>query len=224
VGADGATHQGLFDLSFLRHIPNLSVMAPANEAELPAMLRASVAAGRPAAIRYPRGSGTGTGKQESAEPLEWGRGELLLDGKDLLILAVGASVAPSLRAAEELRKRGISAAVVNARFVKPLDADLILPLARRIGRVITVEENVLAGGFGSAVLELFEEHGEHPHHFRRLGVRDAFVEHGSQEELRETHGLSADAIVAETLRMFGHARTFLPSLINGIRSRLERIV
>ena len=224
VGADGATHQGLFDLSFLRHIPNLSVMAPANEAELPAMLRAAVAAGRPAAIRYPRGSGTGAGKQGSAEPLEWGRGELLLDGKDLLILAVGASVAPSLRAAEELRKRGISAAVVNARFVKPLDAELILPLARRIGRVITVEENVLAGGFGSAVLELFEEHGEHPHHFRRLGVRDAFVEHGSQEELRETHGLSADAIVAETLRMFGHARTFLPSLFNGIRSRLERIV
>jgi 1-deoxy-D-xylulose-5-phosphate synthase len=224
VGTDGATHQGLFDLSFLRHIPNLSVMAPANEAELPAMLRAAVAAGRPAAIRYPRGSGTGAGKPGSAAPLEWGRGELLLDGKDLLILAVGASVAPSLHAAEELRKRGISAAVVNARFVKPLDAELILPLGRRIGRVMTVEENVLAGGFGSAVLELFEEHGEHPHHFRRLGIRDTFVEHGSQDELRKTHGLSADAIVAETLRMFSHAKTFLPSLFNGIRSRLERIV
>lgn len=224
VGADGATHQGLFDLSFLRHIPNLSVMAPASEAELPAMLRAAVAAGRPAAIRYPRGSGTGEVKPGSAGPLEWGKGELLLDGKDMLILAVGATVGPSLHAAEELRKRGISAAVVNARFVKPLDEELILPLARRIGRVLTVEENVLAGGFGSAVLELFEEHGEHPQHFRRLGVRDSFVEHGSQDELRERHGLNSESIVAETLRMFGHAKTFLPSLFNGIRSRLERIV
>jgi 1-deoxy-D-xylulose-5-phosphate synthase len=224
VGADGATHQGLFDLSFLRHIPNLSVMAPANEAELTAMLRAAVGAGRPAAIRYPRGIGTGAGKQGWAEPLEWGRGKLLLDGKDLLILAVGATVDPSLRAAEELRRRGVSAAVVNARFVKPLDADLVLPLVRRTGRVLTVEENVLAGGFGSAVLELLEEHGEHPHHFRRLGVRDTFVEHGSQAELREMHGLNADAVVAEALRMLGHAKTFLPSLFNGIRSRLERIV
>ncbi|HSL91078.1 MAG TPA: 1-deoxy-D-xylulose-5-phosphate synthase [Candidatus Limnocylindrales bacterium] len=224
VGADGATHQGLFDLSFLRHIPNMSVMAPANEAELPAMLRAAVAAGRPAAIRYPRGRGAGVVPQGSAVPLEWGKGELLLDGKDVLILALGAMVAPSLHAAGELRKRGIHAAVVNARFVKPLDAELILPLARRTGRVVTVEENVLAGGFGSAVLEMFEEHGEHPPHFRRLGVRDAFVEHGSQAELREAYGLNADAVVAETLRMLGHAKTFLPSLFNGIRSRLERIV
>jgi 1-deoxy-D-xylulose-5-phosphate synthase len=224
VGADGATHQGLFDLSYLRHIPNMSVMAPANEAELPAMLRAAVAAGRPAAIRYPRGSGTGVDPQAAAEPLEWGKAELLVDGKDVLVLALGAMVAPSVHAAGELRKRGVSAAVVNARFVKPLDAELILPLARRTGRVLTVEENVLAGGFGSAVLEMFEEHGEHPHHFRRLGVRDAFVEHGSQAELREAHGLNADAIVVETMRMLGHAKTFLPSLFNGIRSRLERIV
>ncbi|HEU4949996.1 MAG TPA: 1-deoxy-D-xylulose-5-phosphate synthase, partial [Candidatus Deferrimicrobiaceae bacterium] len=224
VGADGATHQGLFDLSFLRHIPNMSVMAPANEAELPAMLRAAVAAGRPAAIRYPRGPGTGSASQESDEPLEWGKGELLLDGKDLLILALGAMVAPCLHAAGELRKKGFSAAVVNARFVKPLDTELILFLAHRTGRVLTVEENVLAGGFGSAVLEMFEEHGEYPQQFRRLGVRDAFVEHGSQAELRETHGLNADAVVAESLRMLGHAKTFLPSLFNGIRSRLERIV
>lgn len=224
MGADGATHQGLFDLSFLRHIPNMSVMAPAGEAELPAMLRAAVGAGRPAAIRYPRGTVAGGLTEESGEPVEWGRGVLLLDGKDVLILALGAMIAPSLRAAAELRKRGISAAVVNARFVKPLDAELILPLARRTGRVLTVEENVLAGGFGSAVLEMFEEYEEHPQHFRRMGVRDAFVEHGSQAELRESHGLTAEAIVAESLRMLGHAKTFLPSLFNGIRSRLERMV
>jgi 1-deoxy-D-xylulose-5-phosphate synthase len=224
VGADGATHQGLFDLSFLRHIPNMSVMAPGCREELAAMLRAAVAAGRPAAIRYPRGSGTGPVGNEAPEPVEWGRGVLLLDGKDLAILAVGAMVAPSLLAAEELRKRGVSAAVVNARFVKPLDAELLLPLAHRIGRVLTVEENVLAGGFGSAVLEMFEERGEHLHQFRRMGIRDAFVEHGSQAQLREAYGLSADAIVAEAVRMLGPAKTFLPSLFNGIRSRLERIV
>lgn len=224
VGSDGATHQGLFDLSYLRHIPNLSLMAPANEAELPQMLRAAVSAGRPAAIRYPRGTVTGIGTQGVQKPVEWGKGVLLLEGNDLLILAVGSTVVPSLFAAEELRGKGVSAAVVNARFAKPLDAELILPLARRIGRVLTIEENVLAGGFGSAVLEMFEEHGEHPPHFRRIGIRDVFVEHGSQAELREIHGINADAVVAEGLRMCGHGRTFLPTLFNGIRSRLERIV
>ena len=224
VGSDGATHQGQFDLSYLRHIPNMSVMAPAHEAELPLMLRAAVSAGRPAAIRYPRGTVTGAARQDFLQPVEWGKGVLLLEGKDLLILAIGSTVVLSLLAAEELRGKGISAAVVNARFAKPLDSELILPLARRIGRVLTIEENVLAGGFGSAVLEMFEEHGEHPHNFRRIGIRDVFVEHGSQAELREIHGIGADAVVAEGLRMCGHAKTFLPALFNGIRSRLERIV
>jgi len=224
VGSDGATHQGLFDLSYLRHMPNLSLMAPGNEAELPQMLRAAVSSGRPAAIRYPRGTVTGIGLQADMEPVEWGKGTVLREGKDLLILSIGSTVTPSLLAAEELRGKGISATVVNARFVKPLDADLIIPLARRIGRVLTIEENVLAGGFGSAVLEMFEEHGEHAAHIRRLGIRDVFVEHGSQAELREIHGINAEAVTAEGLRMCGHAKTFLPTLFNGIRSRLERIV
>lgn len=224
VGSDGATHQGLFDLSYLRHMPNLSLMAPANEAELTQMMQAAVSAGRPAAIRYPRGTVAGGGLQADLEPVEWGKGALLREGKDLLILSIGSTVALSLLAAEELRGKGISAAVVNARFVKPLDAELILPLARRIGRVLTIEENVLAGGFGSAVLEMFEEHGEHPAQIRRLGIRDVFVEHGSQAELREMHGINAEAVTAEGLRMCGHGKTFLPTLFNGIRSRLERIV
>lgn len=224
VGADGATHQGLFDLSFLRHIPNMSVMAPGNGPELVRMLRAAVDSGRPAAIRYPRGGLPEADNVPAAEPILWGKGELLADGKDLLILAIGATVAPSLHAAEDLRKRGISAAVVNARFVKPLDAELVLSLAHRTGRVLTVEENLLAGGFGSAVLEMFEEHGWHPSIFRRLGIRDTFVEHGSQAELRAAHGLDAEAVVAEGVRICGTAKTFFPSLLNGIRSRLERIV
>jgi len=224
VGADGATHQGLFDLSFLRHIPNMSVMAPRDEAEFVRMLRAVVGAGRPAAVRYPRGAAPGFPLPDDAGPLPWGKGALLADGRDLLIIAIGAAVAPALRAAVDLRERGISAAVVDARFVKPLDAELILPLARRIGRVLTVEENALAGGFGSAVLEMFEEHDERPSQVRRLGVRDVFVEHGSQAELRAAHGLASDAIVAEAARICAHGRPFLPAIFNGIRSRLEKIV
>ncbi len=224
VGADGATHQGLFDLSFLRHIPNMSVMAPRDGDELVRMLRAAVGAGRPAAVRYPRGAAAGILAPGEMGPLPWGKAALLVDGKDLLVLAVGAGVASALHAVEGLRERGISAAVVDARFVKPLDADLILPLARRIGRVLTVEENALAGGFGSAVLEMFEEHDEHPAHLRRMGIRDVFVEHGSQAELRAAHGLASGAIVAEGARICAQARPFLPAIINGIWSRLEKIV
>ncbi len=224
VGSDGATHQGLFDLSFLRHVPNLSLMAPRDEGEFVGMLRAAVGSGRPAAVRYPRDAAAALSLPEETGPPAWGKGALLAEGKDLLVLAVGAAVAPALRASVDLRGRGLSAAVVDARFVKPLDAELILPLARRIGRVLTVEENVLAGGFGSAVLEMFEEHDEHPGHFRRMGIRDVFVEHGSQAELRAAHGLDSDAIVAEAVRLCGHGRPILPAIFNGIRSRLEKIV
>ncbi len=224
VGADGATHQGLFDLSFLRHVPNMTVMSPRDEDEFVRMLRAAVDSGRPVAVRYPRGAVAGICQPGESGPLAWGKGALLEDGKDLLVLAVGAAVAPALRASVELRGRGISAAVVDARFVKPLDAELILPLARRIGRVLTVEENVLAGGFGSAVLEMFEEHDEHPGRVRRMGVRDVFVEHGSQAELRAAHGLASDAIVAEAVRICAQGKPFLPAIFNGIKSRLEKIV
>lgn len=224
VGADGATHQGLFDLSYLRHIPNLSLMAPRDEAEFVRMLWAAVGARRPAAIRYPRSAVVGVPVPPEPEPLPWGKGELLVEGRDVLILAIGATVVVSLYAAGELRKKGISAAVIDARFVKPMDAELILPVAHRIGRVLTVEENVLAGGFGSAVLEMFEEHGEHPHAFRRLGVRDTFVEHGSPAELRAAHGLTAESIVSEALRLCSSGRAIFPSILSGIRSRLEKIV
>ena len=224
VGADGATHQGLFDLTYLRHIPNMSLMAPRDEAELVRMLRTAVYAGRPAAIRYPRGAVAGVTIPADPEPVPWGRGELLADGKDILILAIGATVATSLFAAGELRKRGISAAVVDARFVKPMDASLIVPLVQRVGRVLTVEENVLAGGFGSAVLEMLEEHDVRPQGFHRIGVRDTFVEHGSQAELREAYGLSDDSVIAEAARLLAQGRHLLPSIFSGIRSRLEKIV
>jgi 1-deoxy-D-xylulose-5-phosphate synthase len=224
VGADGATHQGIFDLSFLRQVPNLSVMAPRDEAELARMLRTAVSAGRPVAVRYPRGTGTGVPLPSGEETVPWGKGELLADGKDVLLVGIGATVPPCLLAAEELAKRGVSAAVVDARFVKPLDGELLLPLVHRIGRVVTVEENVLAGGFGSAVMELLEENGEHPQQIRRLGIRDRFVEHGTPAELRAAYGLSVDHVVEEALRISAPGKSFLPSILNGIRSRLERIV
>jgi 1-deoxy-D-xylulose-5-phosphate synthase len=225
VGADGATHQGLFDLSYLRHIPNLALLAPGDEHELEPMLRAAIRAGCPAAIRFPRGTGAGTQPPAAPKEIAWGKAELAAEGKDVLIVAVGATVLPSLHAASILAQRGISAAVVNARFVKPLDTELILPLAVRIGRVLTVEENVLAGGFGSALLEAFEELGAFPQHFRRLGVRDAFVEHGSPAKLRTVLGLDGEAIAEEAARMCeGHSRSLFPAILDAIRSRIDRIV
>ncbi|MFA5808198.1 MAG: 1-deoxy-D-xylulose-5-phosphate synthase [bacterium] len=226
VGADGATHQGLFDLSFLRQIPEMSLMAPRDEAELVRMLRTAVGAGRPVAIRYPRGSGPEAAIPSGPGPgrVAWGKGELLAEGKDVLLIGIGSTVATCLEAAEELRKQGVSAAVVDARFVKPLDADLLLPLVRRIGRVVTVEENLLAGGFGSAVMELLEEHDEHPQRFRRIGVRDRFVEHGDPAQLREQCGLTSAHIVSEALRICHEGKSLIPSILDGIRSRLEKIV
>ncbi|MCR4310242.1 MAG: 1-deoxy-D-xylulose-5-phosphate synthase [Deltaproteobacteria bacterium] len=226
VGADGATHQGLFDLSFLRQIPEMSLMAPRDEAELVRMLRTAVGAGRPVAIRYPRGSGPGVAIPSGPGPgmVAWGKGELLMEGKDVLLIGIGSTVAMCLEAAEELRKQDVSAAVVDARFVKPLDADLLLPLVRRIGRVVTVEENLLAGGFGSAVMELLEEHDEHPQRFRRIGVRDRFVEHGAPEQLREECGLTSAHVASEALRICHDGKSLLPSILHGIRSRLEKIV
>jgi 1-deoxy-D-xylulose-5-phosphate synthase len=224
VGADGATHQGLFDLSFLREIPNMSVMAPRDEAELVRMLRTAVASGRPAAVRYPRGAGRGVPVPAEPGTVPWGKGELLADGRDVLLIGIGATVSTCLLAAEELRKSEVSAAVVDARFVKPMDAELILPLVRRIGRVITVEENVLAGGFGSAVLEMLDENDEHPLHFRRIGFADRFAEHGSPSEIREAFGVTAARVAEEALRICSPGKSFIPSILYGIRSRLEKIV
>jgi 1-deoxy-D-xylulose-5-phosphate synthase len=148
----------------------------------------------------------------------WGKGELLAEGRDVLLIGIGSTVATCLEAAEELRKQGVSAAVVDARFVKPLDADLLLPLVHRIGRVVTVEENLLAGGFGSAVMELLEEHNELPHRFHRI------VEHGTPAQLREQCGLTSEHIVIEALRICHEGKSLIPSILDGIRSRLEKIV
>ncbi|MFO0209221.1 MAG: transketolase C-terminal domain-containing protein, partial [Pseudanabaena sp.] len=154
VGADGPTHQGMYDISYLRCIPNIVLMAPKDEAEMQNMIVTGLTHNGASAMRYPRGNGVGVPLQdEDIEPLPIGKGEVLREGKDILLLAYGSMVYPSLQVAELLNEHGVSATVVNARFAKPLDTELILPLAQKIGKVVTLEEGCLMGGFGSAVLE-----------------------------------------------------------------------
>ncbi len=203
TGEDGETHQGLFDLSFLRNIPNMSIMAPANENELQHMLYTALNyPDGPVALRYPRDKVEGVDLEEP-HLIPWGRGELLREGRDLLILAVGTTVNQALLAADKLARQGLEAAVINARFVKPLDQQLISAWSAKCGRVITVEENVLPGGFGSAVLELFEQKGQLIP-LKRIGIDDHFVEHGSRGRLLSHFNLDADGIYKEALAFIGH--------------------
>ncbi len=196
VGDDGPTHHGVFDISYLRHLPGITMMAPKDENELRHMLKTAVYSALPIALRYPRGAGYGVGLDIELKCLEIGKGEELLDGADLTIVAVGATVYPALQAAEALRLNGIVAGVINARFVKPLDAELILGAARRTGRIMTVEENVLQGGFGSAVLELLYDNTMQNVKVRRLGLPDHYIEQGSQAQLRKDVGIDTEGIIA----------------------------
>lgn len=203
VGEDGETHQGIFDLSYLRSIPGMAVMAPRNEDELQHMLYTALhGAPGPSALRYPRDKGEGVALKEP-HLLPWGQGELLREGKDLLVAAAGTVVNAALAAAERLfNEEGIDAAVINARFVKPLDEKLILEWAARCGRVLTVEENTLVGGFGSAVLELLSKRGlVLP--VRRLGIDDRFVEQGPRPLVLSLYGLDAEGIFREALFLAG---------------------
>ncbi len=194
VGEDGPTHQGLFDFSYLRHIPNLIIMVPKDEDELQQMMKTAIECPSPVAFRYPRGKGEGVKRNPVLRSIEIGKGEVLREGGDMLILAIGTTVYPSIRAAERLDASGIHAAVINTRFLKPLDGDLIGEWARKIGKILTVEENVLQGGFGSAVLELLQEKGLSSVHVKRLGIPDLFVEHGPPSLLRAKYGIDEAGI------------------------------
>lgn len=195
VGQDGPTHHGLYDISYLRHIPNMTVAAPKDEDELRHMLYSAVRYASPVAIRYPRGVCIGADTTGPMKFIPPGKAEVLRDGLDAAILAIGTMVQPALDAAASLEKTGIMASVVNCRFAKPLDADCILKAAASSGCVVTVEENALQGGFGAAVLELLEELGVQVP-LKRVGVADEFIEHGGQEELRARAGLDAPSIEA----------------------------
>ena len=210
VGEDGPTHHGLFDFSYLRHIPNLIVMVPKDEEEFRHMIKTAVDCPAPVAFRYPRSRGIGLKKSESLKSLEVGKGEVLREGKDILIIAIGSTVYPSLRAAQRLEEIGIDAAIINSRFLKPLDGDLLCHWATRTGRVLTVEENVLMGGFGSAVLELFQERGLISIPVKRLGIPDCFIEHGPQSLLRKKYGIDENGIFGEAKAMVEEGRADSP--------------
>jgi 1-deoxy-D-xylulose-5-phosphate synthase len=190
VGADGATHQGMYDIAYLRHLPNIICMAPKDENELQHMLRTAIEYNGPAAVRYPRGAGFGVPLDQAIKAIPVGESELLRDGDDALIVAYGTLVHPALEAAAELVSEGISTAVLNARFAKPLDEDRILSLARRCKAVVTVEEHSRLGGFGSAVLEALSA-ASVAVASRCLGVPDRVIEHGDAGKIR--HDLSLDA-------------------------------
>jgi 1-deoxy-D-xylulose-5-phosphate synthase len=203
VGADGPTHQGQYDISYLRAVPNFTVMAPKDEAELQRMLVTAIAHDGPCAIRFPRGEGEGVPlMDEGWQPLEIGRGELLTDGDDLLIVAYGAMVYPALATAGLLQEQGVRAAVVNGRFLRPLDEALILPMARRIGRVVTMEEGALAGGFGSAVVEALNDHDVLVP-VLRIGIPDVLVDHASPQQSKEALGLTPRQMADRILERFG---------------------
>ncbi|MFQ5996889.1 MAG: 1-deoxy-D-xylulose-5-phosphate synthase [Dehalococcoidales bacterium] len=202
VGDDGKTHQGTFDLSYLTLIPNLIVSAPKDENELQHLLYTAVKSVQPMAVRYPRGAGVGVELDEALREIPIGKWEIVRQGKDVAILAIGAMVAPALEAAQELASKKIEATVVNARFAKPLDSALIIDLSRGIKRMVTAEENTLSGGFGSSVTKFLQDSGIGDLQVKSIGIPDEFVEQGTQVTLRTKYGLDAKGIVQKVLSLF----------------------
>ncbi|MGZ8482408.1 MAG: 1-deoxy-D-xylulose-5-phosphate synthase [Candidatus Binatia bacterium] len=201
VGADGPTHHGVFDFAYMRSIPNLVIMAPKDENELQHMLKTAIDHSGPISLRYPRGEGWNVALDERMHSLKIGKAELLRDGTDLVIAAIGTTAIPALRAAQDLAPLGINAAVVNARFVKPLDENLFRDLLTKVPRLITVEDHALSGGFGSALVEFLADDGIAGVDVKRLGVPDRFIPHGTQDELKKICGFDKDAIAQAALQM-----------------------
>jgi len=209
VGADGATHQGVYDIAYLRALPNMVVMAPKDENELRHMMKTAVEHPGPAAVRYPRGAGWGVPLDPDVKTLPLGESELLRDGEDALVIALGLPVHPAMEAAAELASEGLSVAVLNARFVKPLDTERIVALASKARVVVTVEEHVVQGGFGSAVLEALAEAGvQRP--VRCLGAPDRLIEHASPSDVRKEFQLDAAGIAQAVRESLGGLGTSEP--------------
>ena len=205
VGDDGPTHHGVFDLSYLRHMPNMSILAPRNENILQHMLYTAIEHPGPVAIRYPRGKATGCSLDEALGCIPWGQAETLRKGNSIAIFAVGPMVSLALQAADILAENGIDAAVIDPRFIKPLDQQCIMDFAKRVKKLITVEENVLQGGFGSAVLELLSNCNLTGIDVFRLGFPDQFIEHGDRDVLLKAYGLTAENITQVALHMLGQS-------------------
>ena len=201
VGEDGPTHHGVFDLSYLRLIPNIVIMAPKDENELRHMLASAVKYPHPVALRYPRGSGLGVETDDPLRILPIGKGEVIREGKDAAFLAIGSMVHSCTKAAEILAEQGIDAEVINLRFAKPLDKELILETAKKHRYLITAEENALQGGVGSAITEMLDEAGLYDVKVLRLGIPDRFIEHGNRAILLRE--LAIDEVgIAEQTKLF----------------------
>tara|TARA_Y100001968_G_scaffold332452_1_gene390659 strand:+ start:2877 stop:4856 length:1980 start_codon:yes stop_codon:yes gene_type:complete len=220
VGADGPTHQGQYDISYLRSVPNFTVMAPKDEAELQRMLVTCLKHNGPIALRIPRGSGEGVLLMEEGwEPLEIGHGEILIEGDDLLIIAYGSMVSPALKTAKILRESGVLTTVINARFLRPLDRSLIHPLSQRIGKVVTMEEGSLEGGFGAAIVESLSDANISVNTLR-IGIPDQLVDHASPDQSKESLGLTPIQMSNKISHRFGWIKdetiTINPSNSQGI--------
>jgi 1-deoxy-D-xylulose-5-phosphate synthase len=194
VGNDGPTHNGVFDIAYLRHLPGITLMAPKDGAELKAMLHKAIQLNTPAAIRYPRANIPEGSLDNDCNPVEIGKGEILREGRDGVIIAYGAMVYPSMECADMLAEKGIDVTVVNARFAKPLDEDLIMKVAGKNQIVITVEDHTEVGGFGSAILELLVEKGINTQNIHKMGIPDKFTEQGSRDIILKTLNLDAEGI------------------------------
>ena len=225
VGEDGATHQGLFDIAFLRTLPNMVIMAPKDENELRHMLKTSIYHPGPSSIRYPRGSGLGVKIDEEIKEIEVGKGEVIKDGKDLAIIAFGSMVDPSMKAAAMLEEKGFSVAVINARFAKPIDKSLIMKYAKKTGCLITTEEHSVQGGFGSAVLEVLQNFDERiPLKTKCIGVPDVLIEHGATGLIKKDLKLDPEGMF-ETIYAFVNTTVSLKSHgneNNGFKNDLKK--
>jgi len=195
VGPDGPTHQGIFDIAYLRHLPNMVIMAPKDEIELQNMLYTAVNTEHPAAIRYPKERGLKEIKVKKFKHLKIGRAEVIQEGEGVAIFALGSTVKMAEEACKLLKKEKINPTLINARFVKPLDEDLILNLAKKTKKLITVEEGILKGGFGSAILELLQDKTTDKYQIKRIGLPDKFIEQGERKGLLKKYGLNKEKIV-----------------------------
>ncbi len=213
VGEDGKTHQGSFDLSYLSFIPNMVIATPKDENELQHLLYTAVQAKCPFAIRYPRGSGLGVPLDKELCQLPIGKWEILRSGNDVAIFAVGSSVSNALAAAEKLAADGVACTVVNSKFIKPLDSELLFDIAGRIKRIVTVEENAVSGGFGSAVATLLKN-SKSDARIECIGIPDEFVVHGSQKVLRAKYNLDAEGIAQRIVSAFPELSVSLPTKPN----------
>jgi len=214
VGDDGETHQGVYDLSYLRCVPNLVVMAPSDENELRNMLYTAVEHDGPIALRYPRGNGEGVALEPGFKKLEIGKGQLLEEGKDYALLAVGRMVGVAKSVRSQLKKEGLEGAVANLRFVKPLDEQLILSIAAKTKVLVTMEENVKAGGFGSAVMECLQRNGLSDCVVKQVGIPDEFIEHGKPQQQREHCGLEAHQVAAEVKKLLAQQKSAVLGVVS----------